>query len=258
MAIAIAVAERVSYLREHSVGSILRSSFKIYRENFRTLFLIYSLPTLPFAIAQQEAQAAGAVSLALFFVVLNIFVGMFAFAAITVAISDMCLGERPSVTRSYRRLGGAVIGRLAWANILQMVVVAFGMVLLLIPGLILMFRLLFTPIVATIENCRGRAALKRSASLGKGFHGRNLGVFIVIMALGVAFLLGVGIVTAVLGVVVDPENVSASAMLTRTLAALVMLCLYPLMFTAMTLMYYDLRVRKEAYDLNTLAEDLRR
>ena len=200
---ATAVAEHVSYLREHSIGSILRSSFKIYRENFRTLFLIYSLPTIPFVIAQQEAQAAGAVSLVLLTVLLSSVAGLFAFAAITVAISDMCLGERPSVMRSYRRLGGSAIGRLAWAIVLQTAAVMCGLLLLLIPGVILMFRLMFTPIVATVENCSGRAALRRSASLGKGFHGRNLGVFIVLMALGVALLLGIGIVSGILGLLLS-------------------------------------------------------
>ena len=258
MATAVVAHTHVSYLREHSIGGILRSSFQIYRENFRTLFLIYTLPILPFMIAQQEAQAAGATSLALLVAFLNIFVSLFAFAAITVAISDSCLGERPTVMRSYRRLGGPAVGRLAWANLLQMFAVMGGMLLLLVPGVILMFRLLFTPIVATIENCRGTAALKRSASLGKGFHGRNLGVLVVLMAVSGALVFGIMIVTVVLLVVAGEESASVMGVLTRTLFGLFLLSLYPLTFTALTVMYYDLRVRKEAYDLNTLAEDLRR
>jgi hypothetical protein len=258
MATAVVSPAHVSYLREHSIGSILRSSFQIYRENFRTLFLIYTLPILPFLIAQQEAQAAGATSLGALVGFLSIFVSLFAFAAITVAISDTCLGERPTVMRSYRRLGGLAVGRLAWANFLQMLAVMCGVLLLVVPGVILMFRLLFTPIVATIENCRGTAALKRSASLGKGFHGRNLGVLVVLGALAIALFLGIVIVGAVLTAVAGEESMSVAEVLIRTLTALFMLSLYPLMFTAMTLMYYDLRVRKEAYDLNTLAEDLRR
>jgi len=255
-----AVVEHVSYLREHSVGSILRSSFRIYRQNFRTLFLIYCLPTLPFLVAQQEAQTAGATRLTVLTVIVNLFVSLIAFAAITVAISDMCLGERPGVIRAYRRLGGAAIKRLAWASLLQVAVITAGMLVFVVPGIILSFRLLFTSIVATLENCRGRAALKRSAALGKGFHWRNFGVLAVLGA--TYFVLGsvLGIAIGIGSVALGPDVVATrlGGAVIRTVFGLFVLSLYPLLFTAFTLMYYDLRVRKEAYDLNALAEDLRR
>jgi hypothetical protein len=195
-------------------------------------------------------------------VLVNLFVTLCAFAAITVAISDMCLGEQPGVLRSYRRLRGPVIRRLAWANIIQLAVLAGATLLLVIPGLIMMVRLLFTPIVATLENCRGVAALKRSAALGKGMYWRNAGVLLVLIAvffgLGIAFGLVNIIIALALGTGIEGGPQSVSAIVTRTGTALVTMLTYPLMFTAMTLMYYDMRVRKESYDLNTLAEDLRR
>jgi hypothetical protein len=253
----IGVSDHVSYLREHSVGSILRSSLQIYRRNFLSLFLIYSLPAFPFTVAQQEAQATGRAPLALVLVLVNLFVGFFAFGAITVAISDICLGDRPGVIRSYRRLGGATMRRLMWSNFLQIVVVALGLILLVIPGLILMVRLLFTSVVATLENVSGRAALTRSATLGKGFYWRNTTVLLLFIA--VFGLVGglAGLFFALISMGVGADNLAESSV-ARTLIAISMLSLYPLGFTCITLMYYDLRVRKEAYDLRALAEDLRR
>lgn len=252
----ITSVSQISYLREFSVGGLLRCSLQIYRRNFLTLFLIYALPAFPFGVAQMEAQSTGRPMLALIAVCFNLLVGLVAFGAITIAVSGICIGERPGVIRSYRALGGATLARLAWANLLQLAALFVGFLLLVVPGLILTVRLVFTPIVAVLEGVTGRAAFTRSAALSRSFYWRNVKVLLLFLCVlwSVFALSGVvmGVVAAVSGGSLMTERI------TRTLLMLVMVSLYPWMFAALTLMYYDLRVRKEAYDLRALAEDLRR
>ena len=238
-----------NFVREHSVGSVLRNSVRIFGQHFLTIFLIYTLPTFPFVVLQQEAQVAGRVGLLAIAITLNLFMGFCASAAITVAISDICLGERPTVIRSYRKLSSRIVWRLAWSSLLQILAIVAGMILLIVPGFVLIIRLMFTPITVVLENLSGSVALKRSASLGKGYHWRNAGLVLVWISM---FYVTV-FVFALLGALLGGE------VLIRTAIAVInMGLMMPLFFISLTLLYYDLRARKEAYDVCTLAEDLRR
>jgi Uncharacterised protein family (UPF0259) len=246
-----------NFLSEHTVTSIFRNSFQIFTRNVLTLFLVYTLPTFPFVVLQQEAQAAGQTELFLFAIFLNAFMGFFAFGAITVVISDICLGNRPSVVRSYRKIFG-IVGRLLWSNLLQMLAIVAGMLLLIIPGLVLMVRLFLTSTVVVLENISGVAALKRSASLGRGYYWRNFGVMCVWSGILIGMMILLGVLTAAVSLQLG-EGLPVYHWAFRTaFAVLVTGLLYPLMFIGFILLYYDLRVRKEAYDVRALAEDLRR
>jgi hypothetical protein len=256
--IAFSGAPVESYVREHSAGSILRSSVEIYSRHFVTILLIYSLPTLPTVIAQQEAEVAGHEWLHFAAILLNLFTGLVALGAITVATSDICLGERPGVFRSYRALAGATMKRLLWSNLLQVAIIVLGFVLLVVPGIVFMLRYLFVPVVATLENVSGRAALRRSAQLGKGFYWRTFRVFLIWMCLNILVGLAIGGMIGFAGNLFESDEATALLGMRTLLAAVLTGILNPLMLISFTLMYYDLRVRKEAYDLRTLAEDLRR
>jgi hypothetical protein len=249
-----------TFLREHSVGSIIRSSFRIFSKHYPILFVVYTLPTFPAVVLQQEAQHAGNIELMLVGVFFNILLGFFAFAAITVAISDICLGDRPSVIRAYRRILGPTAWKLLWSNLLQMFAIGAGMLLLIVPGLVLMIRLLFTPAAVVLENQSGAAALKRSANLGKGYHWRNAGVVVVWFSITImAYLILVLLFTAIGALLgIDIKQGFEHWGFRTGLAVLIMGLLYPLIFIGIILLYYDLRVRKEAYDVRALAEDLRR
>ena len=246
-----------NYLREHSTGSVLRNSVRIYKHHFLTILLTYALPTLPFLIAQQEAQVAGHIPLFVILTLMNAFMGFFAFGAITITLSDICLGERPGVLRSYRRLSGATLRKLLWANLIALFLILGAYLLLIVPGIILTLRLAFTSVIATLEDLGGRKALKRSAVLGKGHHLRTGAIFLVWVCAAMVLFMLLGVLIGIAGVLVE-RDLSESVGLRIAIAMMVAGFLYPMLFISTILMYYDLRVRKEAYDLSALAEDLRR
>lgn len=237
------------YLRELSFGEIVRACFEIYRHHFFTIFIIYFLPAFPFALMQEIAMQEGELAVFFFFLILGMVFVSLAYAALAVTVSDVCLGNKPSFFRSYRYVFGSILGKLIATNILQILAIIIGLILLIIPGIIFTIWLIFVPIIVILEHIWGREALKRSKELGKGFYMRMLGLFIVFLI--IFFVIG-AIVGGVMGMMyVDQQIFDIVILIMQTL-------LQPLVLIMIILSYYDLRVRKEAYDAATLAEELHR
>jgi hypothetical protein len=164
-------------------------------------------------------------------------------AAITHAIGENYLSR--SVTfGGALRFAISIVLPLLGTWILATIIVMVGFVLLIVPGVILglMFALL-TPIMVT-ENVFGLTAMERSWNLMKGNMLRALGLFFVTGILSTALTAGVdlvaGFVPYVGSIVAAVVQGAANAFGT---AALVVL-------------YFDIRCRKEAFDLEHLAEQV--
>jgi hypothetical protein len=238
-----------NYLRQQSVGEILRNAFAIYRRGFSAIFLGFFLPFFPFLLWQTEAQVAGATGLTLLAMFCGSVVSLFSWGALTVSVSDICLGNKPSVARSYRKVFGDVAGRLVSVSLLQMVLIGVGLVCLIVPGVIAALWLIFCPSIVVLEGMGSVDSLKRSSGLAKGYNWRNLGV---LLLLSVMFAVAI-LIPAVLFVFIDPGG-----FLPRLSLVAIQVLFWPVMQIAVVLLYYDLRVRKEAYDATALMEDLRR
>lgn len=241
----------VDYLREHSVGDVLRKTLEIYRRNFRVIFLTYLLPTFPFVICQAEAQAGNSMGMLFLTFFLTMLASLIAYGAITIAVSDICLGNKPSVARSYRRVFSAMIGRLFAASLLQVFFIAIGLLLLVLPGIIAFVWLMFTSSIVVLEGLGPFSAIKRSKTLAKGYHLRNFGVMLLVIIILMVIGAIIGLIFGFFAFNQESFAYRLSVSATQSLTA-------PMMLIATILLYYDLRVRKEAYDATALAEDLRR
>ncbi len=244
-----------NYVQQQSVGDIIRNTFAIYGKGFVVIFLSYFLPLLPFGICANEAQAGQAAGLYLLIVLCSLPVSLAATAAITISVSDICLGNVPSLARAYKKVFG-VMWKLLATNILQVVIIFIGIMLLVVPGIIAMLWLIFTPSVVILEGLGGFAALKRSKDLAHGYNWRNLGVILLMLIILVVIGAIIGAIYGLLvGLLLPPAT---HAFLIRILQAVVNLIGGTITLTMIVLLYYDLRARKEAYDAAALAEDLRR
>jgi hypothetical protein len=96
------------------------------------------------------------------------------------------------------------------------------------------------------------SSLGRSWSLTKGHRGKALLLWIVVFALLVALIFGLGLVAGISSAMggKGAETAATAAM------SLVMMLVYPLTSCVFTLLYYDLRVRKEAFDLEVLSRQI--
>jgi len=176
----------------------------------------------------------------------------------TVAVSEICLGIRPSAVRAYSRVF-ANAGRVFGTYLLATLIVVMGLLALIVPGFVLGIWYMFVGPVVVIESVGGRAALKRSRELGRGFYWRNFGVYlllslvVVVVMLVVAVLAG-ALVGAVLGVVgFSIDDITRISMLVGTVSFILFT---PVILIALVLLYYDMRARKEGYGATQLAEDL--
>jgi hypothetical protein len=120
---------------------------------------------------------------------------------------------------------------------------------LVIPGLIVASGYAVVTEVAALE--RSSDALRRSWELTRGFRWKTLGLWVIALALLAGLAIGAGFLAA--GVEALLGNGEA---LSTVVVALVSLLIYPLLSCVLTLFYYDLRVRKEGFDLEMLSQQL--
>src|SRR5207244_11390209 len=83
------------------------------------------------------------------------------------------------------------------------------------------------------------------------FKWKAFGLYFVVTALLILFLLGFCVIAGVAAALLPPLTVPAPIGL-----CLISLLLYPFISCVFTLFYYDLRVRKEAFDLELLSQHL--
>ncbi|MGH6892583.1 MAG: YciC family protein, partial [Dongiaceae bacterium] len=174
-------------------------------------------------------------------------------AAITVAVSRACLGQKPSVLHSYRRLFD-VIGKFLWTYVLLLIVIIVGFALLVVPGIVAITMLLFTTVVVILERRSGIDAFKRSIALGKGYYLRNLGVIALMAVLVIVGQLVLALLAATAIYALD--DIEQPGILARLLISAISHVLGPIPLIATVLLYYDIRVRKENYDTAALTQDL--
>jgi len=247
------------YVRELSIGEILRSSLRLYRQSFLTVTLAYALPNVPGALVYAYSLSSQSTPLKVIGLLLLTAGGFISFTAITLCISDACAGNAPSLRRSFFRTR-AIAGSLVVVSLLQMLVFFAGLILLVIPGLIFILWYVFSTITVILEGRIGKAALSRSRALGKGFYLRNLAVIIFVLIIVFGILVMGFMVIALVGVGMGAVGASPAqgGMVGGLMGMLLTFVAYPILFVSLIVTYYDLRARKEAYDSIALAAELSR
>jgi hypothetical protein len=144
------------------------------------------------------------------------------------------------------------------AALLVIVAVGLGIAVLLAiaPGLSL-----FLPGVA-IEGLTAYDSIKRGFGLAKGGRGRILAVLMVSWLLVLVPMMGVYVVTGTASMLVDPEAMSSGVVSAGRVVMLQLLLLLvggfttPYLVACILLLYFDQRIRREAFDLQSEAEAL--
>lgn len=193
-------------------------------------------------------------------------------AVLTRAIADSYLGQTVDIIGAYRKIGGTWV-RLILAFLLAIVIGLLLLVWLLVPcigwltgiGVLAFFSGVITPLIAPAVVLEGQAASRawrRAWDLARrrfwwvvGFVA-ILYLFAQLVVSGPTTLVGV-LMGLLAGDYFAADNFSAFfswRMIIQSLVALVFRLVYlPLQLTSITLMYFDLRVRTEGFDLTLLA-----
>jgi hypothetical protein len=256
-------------LRQMGIGELVDGAFKLYRRDWLALMGITALLLVPVTFIQAwlmqsilitatesfedfDAMTGQLLVVTLVFAAIQLLlVQPFLIAAITKAAADAYLGERVSIGRTYR-FALSRLPAILWITIITTVATLVGFILLIIPGVIAAIRLALAPAILVVEDVRGTSAVGRSWNLTNGHFWRVLGTMFLA---GLISTVGVAVVTL-------PTEFLAATMATdgwfistvgQVVASVVTT---PFSILIIVLLYFDLRVRKEGYDIEVMSQEL--
>lgn len=243
------------YVREHTVGDLLSNSVAVYRQHLKSFFVAYFIPALPLALLQAEFERRENYAATFLVIIANFLVVGVATGAMTVMVSDACLGRPVSARRAYRSLLSGRVGKVIGTSVLVGLAFVASVLLLVLPVFIVYPSLMIAIPVAVLEGRGGGSAVRRSWALSKGLRWRNLGVFLLAVLVFLAVILIVAFpLGIVLGLLSTDEAVTDRVL--ETAGVIIGTLVVPAILALQVLLYYDSRVRHEGYDSAALSTDL--
>jgi hypothetical protein len=253
-------------LRPLSTGELLDTTFSLYRSHFLLFVGLIAVPyliILPFQILGVVIQPTGftfsltSVVLALVIALAVLVASAASQGATLIAVSHVYLGRPVTVTGALLRIRGRVLG-LSVLIFVMGIGVVMGLVLLIVPGVIFALMWSLAVPVAVLEDEPIFVSLSRSVALTQGFRLRILLVYVLFILITwiVSILLSVpvGVIVFMSMLQHGPGTVMPGWVQVFNIASsFVTHCLVgPLMTIAFAVLYYDVRVRKEAFDLQLM------
>jgi hypothetical protein len=256
-------------LRPLSLGEMLDRTFSLYRQHFVLFVGIAAIPQLlilamhlgqVFLVtggARFKTASGGVVALsvvgALVGIIVYLVAYLFAQGGTVYAVSELYLGRTTTIGASLRRMRGEA-GNLLGVMLLNGLAIAGGLILLLIPGFYLACRLITCIPAALLENLGARESLERSFRLTKDNAGRSFVIYLLYFVLlyAAALLFAFPFLFAVTMSAKDPTMVRIWMSLSQVGGFLATVLITPIFTIATAVFYYDLRVRKEAFDLQLM------
>jgi hypothetical protein len=262
-------------VRYESAYEAFRHALALYGQYFVTIAGIFLVPLF---VSELIAWAARLNRWMVVDIAIRWIATVIAFAPLVYAVSDVCVGNRPRVRRSYQRAGWRTVLRVVGACAIATLVIVAPFVVTVLIGMATgelvpankgsasvalvmitvsitfaavflsarsFIRLLFVPVIIVVEPRIGlKRALGRSRWLGAEFLGRTLTVVVVIALM----MYSAGKLV---------EVFQAGGMGMEIIGILLARLIWPVPFIATTLIYYDLRARKEGYGIVERPENLR-
>ena len=138
-------------------------------------------------------------------------------------------------------------GRLFVAMFTKWILVVFGLFLLIVPGLIVFKRYFAVPMTVLFEDNKVGDAVTRSRELATGNGARIFGLIggVFVFAMFVTIFLTQTI-----------TSLSQSAAVTAVATLILTTVISPFSTIVATLLYYDIRIRREGYDIELMTQAL--
>jgi glycerophosphoryl diester phosphodiesterase family protein len=286
--------ERPLPLRQMGIGELIDAAVKLYRRDWLALIGIVGFVLVPVTFLQVWlSQGLLDASLATptptpasiqFFAVSIVFsliqfliVQPFLVAAITRAAADAYLGEEVTIGGTYR-YALRKLPAILWITLLTalvaivavvpgivlivlgvvvgdvsgVLVIIVSVILLIVATALVFIRLAMAPPVLIVENLGGTGALRRSWRLTRGSFWRLLGtIFLSGLIASVASLI-ITVPSEVVALLLGESGWIVSALGTAFATVLIT----PFSVLIVVLLYFDLRIRKEGFDIEVMAQEL--
>lgn len=241
--------------RVRGTAEMIDATVQLIRVNYAPLLTIAAIGSVPMVLLGAMSAAIGKSVVGAKPVAGAALVGLLGLAvlialplvwgALIQATSDAYLGRPIDIAGAYRISVGQFFS-LMFTYILGMVAIAFGMVLLIVPGIIIALLLFVSPAAVVLEGLSPVAALKRSWDLCQNNKGR-------IFACWIALLVIAAISFVISRIIASLAHAPA---ISQLINAVFNVFLYPFMPGFVVMQYYQARIEKEGYDVELLAQSV--
>ena len=229
-------------LRPRSAIEIIDAAVEVVRGHFVALFTLAAVMLLPAVALELFATIYGMREMwEVLATLVGVMLDTLASGAIIAYVAGYIISPRLSTAEALR----AALGRfwsLFAASIVYGMMVLVGLLLLVVPGIIVAVRYFAMPAVIMLEGAGVSTAMSRSARLTEGSTGRALAIF------GTAWVV---YLVAMFGVQVLAEGLFA-ARTQVVVTGVIQAALHPFLAALTTLLYFDLRVRREGLDVASM------
>jgi len=242
--------------RPRSVAELVDAAVQLYKRDALTYILIAAVAFAPSSILQiiafsgMDASTPGAAIPTTMFVSMIVgLVGYTLMSAVLVHLSSAAyLGEPADAASSLRAVAPRLVtllvnGVLKWTGIL------FGMMLFLVPGLYLFARWFATTPSIVLEGRGVGEAFSRSGALSKSRKRHIFNTLALVYLLFYAIIIAVSFMMGMFGFI-------GNAIIPQVIASVASVVVYPVIGITEMLLYYDARIRGEAFDVELLARGL--
>ncbi len=273
-----------NFIPHRNLRQLVSHTFSLYRKNFWS-FILIGLPIQILGVAAlfllpeltsgtvggftPDVAPENSINLARIMIPLGLLMGLFTLVtqgATTLVVRTQYLGHEINVLASYRRaiskawiliiagfLGVLVLSIPMFLGTLLLIVSGlFGMSVLIVLGIPLMIffgiSFVFMFHLVMIEGTGPVSALRGSYDLVKGSRWRVLGIGITFVLISFGIQILIGAANAIIGNFNQP--------LATIISVIGQALLAPVMYIGLTVIYFELRARKEGLTLDSLSLEL--
>jgi hypothetical protein len=229
-------------LRPRRPSEILDAAFQIVRAHYAVVLLasaVFLVPSVLLMLALPEGHPVSGIADRLLTIAAS--------TAVLAVTSDIYTGEEANVRRSITEVAsrfGSVVG----SAILQGVLLVIGLLLLVVPAFIFYAWSFAMQAVVILEGVRATDSFGRSRALAKGYVGHILATLVIAwLIVGVVFFGGIFALSAVF------ETGGIDERFADVFSGILVCLVYPFISVVTTVLYYDLRIRQEGFDVEFLA-----
>ncbi|MCJ7654786.1 MAG: hypothetical protein MUO97_05720 [Dehalococcoidia bacterium] len=263
-------------LGPRDVGGILKETFTIYKNNFLRFAAIFAIVEVPLVIISfvlgvsrgfmgqgindLPFSNAGATIKFIFFILMSFIATTLMNGALIHAISEQYLKRPVDIGRAYSFAGRRLGAMLGAYFLVMLAVLGLSITIIGIPAAIY-FGIIWAFILQTVllEGCGPGTALSHSSALAKNNWWRVFGIVLLLglIVASIFYIFNLPTIIWTFRSAFTSTPMSTSLIIWQAiLQAIGVIIAIPIGVTGATLLYFDLRVRKQGYNLDALANEL--
>ena len=236
-------------LRPRSSTELVDAAFQVFRRTPVQFIVAAALVYVPWLVIQLvfDLEITGEQIPGFDVLAINLLAGIVVYVilggVITLLARDVYFDHPPDVARAFKTVGTRIVPLLG-VSLVVLLATFVGLIFFIVPALYPLARFFCARQTVMLERASVLTALSRSSTLSAGLKGHVLNTLLLAGLVTFAIMLGS---TLMVGLI--PSRVVA-----RTLLTIVTVCVKPFFSIAETLLYYDTRIRKEAFDIEYMAD----